>query len=295
MPRMQRPQPDGSRDLRIEDPSNLWLIHPAGRALLPAAVRMGVSANAVSVCGLVLGAGAALCYARWDDWRFACLGLLLSVGWLIADGLDGMVARATGTASALGRFLDGVCDHGVFLLIYVALAWSIGTAQGWALALVAGAAHAVQSSLYEGERARFHRRARGIAQPVVPAPQGNPLVRGYDTLATSLDRLALPFERRMAHDRDPAAFGRAYAASAAPVMKWMAWLTANVRVEAIFLACLLGRPQLFWAFEIVVLSAVAAVTISRHRAVERAASGQLTIPQPHGGIPGIFTKEQGHR
>lgn len=292
---MSRPQPDGSRDLRIEDPSNLWLIHPAGRALLPLALRLRVSANAVSVCGLILGAAAALCYARWDDWRFAILGLLLSVGWLIADGLDGMIARATGTASALGRFLDGLCDHGVFLLIYLALAISVGTAAGWALALTAGIVHGIQSSLYEGERARFQRRAKGIAQPSLPVPQGNPLVRGYDRLATSLDRLALPFERRMARDPDPAAFGHAYAHSAAPTMKWMAWLTANVRVEAIFVACLFSAPQVFWGFEIVVLSGIGAVTIARHRAIERRLAGATHSSRTVPGLASVFTKEQGHR
>ena len=38
---MTTPPPDGSRDRRIEDPSNLWLIHPAGRALLPRASGAG--------------------------------------------------------------------------------------------------------------------------------------------------------------------------------------------------------------------------------------------------------------
>lgn len=294
---MTRPHPDGSRDLRIEDPTNLWLIHPAARALLPHAVRLGVSANAVSAAGLALGAAAAACYARWDDWRFALLGLLFSAAWLIADGLDGMIARATGTASPLGRMLDGLCDHGVFALIYITLAVTVGTAQGWALAAAAGVVHAVQSSLYEGERARFHRRARGIAQPVPAAVHGNPLVRLYDTFATSLDRATLRFERRMARADDPQAFGQAYARAAAPTMKRMAWLTANVRVEAIFLACLLGDPRLFWGFEIVVLSLVAAIVIARHRAVERRLAGDDTSFLAAGGrIAGIITtKEQGHR
>ena len=167
---MTVPLPDGSRDRRIEDPTNLWLIHPAARALLRPTIAAGIPANAVSMAGLALGVGAALCYARWNSPAFVLLGLALSVGWLIADGLDGMVARATGTASAVGRFLDGVVDHGVFILIYVAMALSIGTAEGWTLAVLAGAAHIAQSSLYEGERARFHRRVRGLAAPIPAAP-----------------------------------------------------------------------------------------------------------------------------
>ena len=38
-----------------------------------------------------------------------------------------------------------------------------------AIRVSAGAAHAVQSSLYEGERTRFHRRVKGIAEGCVQA------------------------------------------------------------------------------------------------------------------------------
>ena len=137
---MTPPPPDGSRDRRIEDPSNLYLIHPAGRALLPYALAWAVSANSVSVAGLCLGGAAAFAYTQWHHPLFALVGLLFSVGWLIADGLDGMVARTTGTASALGRALDGLCDHGVFALIYISLALSIGTPEAWILAAAAAAA-----------------------------------------------------------------------------------------------------------------------------------------------------------
>jgi CDP-diacylglycerol--serine O-phosphatidyltransferase len=126
------------------------------------------------------------------------LGLALSIAWLVADGLDGMVARATGTASPLGRVLDGLCDHGVFTLIYVVLACSIGTAACWALTLAAGAAHAVQSNLYESERARFHRRCNGVAAATRPAPSGNPLVRLYDHVAATLERFAGRFDAVLA-------------------------------------------------------------------------------------------------
>lgn len=267
---MTMPPPDGSRDRRIEDPSNLWIIHPAGRRLLPWAVARGVSANAVSAAGLALGTGAALAYARYEAWPFALLGLFLSIGWLIADGLDGMVARATGTASPLGRMLDGLCDHGVFCLIYVALAVQVGTVEGWVLAWLAGGAHAVQSSLYEGERARFHRRVRGEALLREARVGGNPLVRLYDWFAGSPDRLARGFERQMAAAADPVSLGRRYGRAALAPMRLLSLETANVRVLAIFLACLLGDPTLFWWFEILPLTLVALAGLAWHRRVEQA-------------------------
>lgn len=234
--------------------------------LLRPALGLGVSANAVSVAGLCVGAGAAAAFAGWRDLWTAGLGLLLAAGWLVLDGLDGAVARATGTASALGRFLDGVCDHGVFILIYVALALSLGTAEAWTLAVAAGVAHTIQSSLYEGERARYHRRVEGRA-PTGRPPARNPLVRAYDAVAFGLDRATRAFDDRLGAPGG-AALAAAYGEAAAAPMRLQALLTANTRVLLIFLACLFGDPRLFWWAEIVALSLVAVAGIAWHRRVE---------------------------
>ena len=292
---MTVPPPDGSRDRRIEDPSNLWLIHPLGRRLLPVAIARGISANAVSVMGLVLGTAAALAFARFADWRFALLGLALSVGWLVADGLDGMVARATGTASPLGRMLDGLCDHGVFILIYVALALVWGTPGGWALAIAAGIAHAVQSSLYEGERSRFHRRVKGVALVAAPSALApSVLVRWYDHVAGSPDRLAHDFEQRLATSAEPKGLGAAYAVAAVPPMRLLSLLTANVRIVTIFIACLAGDPRLFWWIEIVPLTAILLIGLAWHRRVERSfipAPSSTSSPAPADAPAQFFVKE----
>jgi hypothetical protein len=270
------PPPDGSRDARIEDPTNLYFVHLSGRALLPLALRIGLSPNPVSVTGFVLGAGAAAAYYHWRDPRMACLGLVLCVLWLIADGLDGMIARATGRASAFGRFLDGLCDHGVFLLLYLSLATSIGTVEAWVLAIAAGAAHAVQATLYEGERTRFHRRLKGDAGSVAGAPSANPLVRLYDRVAGSLDRFAAPLDERLRAAADPRAFGEAYAAKAVPPLRLMSLLTNNMRVLTIFLACLAGDPRWFWITELTVQTALLVIGTVWLRRVEGAIVREAT-------------------
>jgi len=259
---------DRSRDRRIEDPTNLWVVHPSSRALLPLAVRRGISANAVSVSGLCFGALAGLCYLGWPDWRLATLGFLLCICWLIADGLDGMVARATGTASPLGRILDGLCDHAVFGFVYIALAVSIGTLEAWAIGFAASAAHAVQSSLYEGERQRYHRRVRGDPLPTPPLPSSSRFVRAYEAVATSLDRAASRFDRHLAETADGPRVIARYRDLAAPPMKLLSLLSANSRVIAIYLACLAGDPMLFWWFELLPLSLLALAGILWHRRVE---------------------------
>jgi hypothetical protein len=269
------PPPDGSRDRRTDDPTNVWFVHLAGRLLLPSALRWRLSANRISVSGLVLGTAAALAYARWPDPLMANLGFLLCILWLVADGLDGMVARATGTTSAVGRFLDGACDHSVFLFLYLALAFSIGGAGTWGLALAAGVAHAVQATLYEGERTRFHRRLRGEAGsgPLPASP--NPLVRLYDRVASSLDRAAEPFDRLLARSSDRNSLIRHYRRRATAPMRLMIPLTNNMRVIAIYLACLAGDPRLFWWFELAPLSAVAVAGLWWLRRVEAALVARL--------------------
>ena len=270
-PKMQAAYSDQSRDPRIEDPTNLWVIHRTARALLPWALKLGVSANAVSLVGLGFGTLAALCYFGWRDWRLASLGFLFCILWLIADGLDGMIARATGTASAFGRFMDGLCDHGVFVLLYLALGFSLGMAEIWLLMAAGGAAHALQSSLYEGERARFHRRRRGESMPP-RLPSGNLLVRIYDAVANSLDRAAAPFERKLAGAVDKPRLIDRYLHLAVPPMKLQALLSGNVRVIALFAACLADTPTLFWWFEIIILSAVALAGILWHRHAEHSSA-----------------------
>jgi hypothetical protein len=269
--------PDGSRDRRIEEPSNLWLVHPLSRAMLRPALRARLSANAVSCLGLVVGACAAAAFGQWREPGAALVGLVLAVLWLSLDGLDGMVARATGTASPFGRLMDGLCDHGVFVLVYVALASSIGTASGWLLAVAAGAAHALQSSYYEGERARFHRRLKGIAPPP-PAPTPAAwLVNAYDRLSTAPDRAGAPLDRAIAA---PDVRAR-YAEAAVAPMRLLALLSANTRVQLVGIACLAGAPQLFWWAELLVLPIVAAIGYAWHRRAEQAALS-LSVSSPPG-------------
>jgi phosphatidylglycerophosphate synthase len=253
----------------VEDPTNRWVVHLAGRALLPLALRLGIPANAVSVAGLGFGALAAWCFLDWRE--RATLGFLLCIAWLIADGLDGMIARATRTASPLGRALDGACDHGVFLLLYLALGLAFPTPGEWALGLTAGLVHALQSNLYESERIRYHRRSRGVAAAPT-ARARNPLVRLYDIAAGSLDRLAEPFDRALASAPNPIALGALYGARAAAPLKLMALLSNNMRVILIWLACLAGDPRLYWWVELGPLTLVAAAGILWHRRVERALS-----------------------
>lgn len=266
---------DGSRDPRVDDPTNVWVVHLAARILLPLALRARISANSVSVAGFALGTGAAIAFLGWREPALATLGFVLCIAWLILDGLDGMIARATGTASALGRFLDGACDHGVFLLLYLAIGASIDTPEAWITGTLAGLCHGLQSSLFEGERLRYHRRLRGEPVGAAAPAASNWLMRLYDRVAGSLDRVAVRFDDALARAPDRRALAEAYARRAAPCLRLMNLLTANFRVILLYAACLAGDPRLWWWVELGPLTLVAVLGIVWHRRIEaRLVAGQ---------------------
>lgn len=83
----------------------LWIDPPLDRAGRWLAAR-GVSADVVTLAGLVAGLAAAAIVAAGGSTQLALLPLLLG---RLADGLDGAVARATGKTD-FGGYLDIFCD-----------------------------------------------------------------------------------------------------------------------------------------------------------------------------------------
>lgn len=108
-----------------------------GRLIKPlatAAVRIGLTANAVTVLGFAITVGAALLVAQG---RLLAGGLILLLG-AGFDMLDGAVARVEGGGSVRGAFLDSTLDRLSDAAIFLGAAWwlsSAGEDVGAALAL----------------------------------------------------------------------------------------------------------------------------------------------------------------
>lgn len=85
-------------------------MHAVYRALVPlgrALAALGVNANTVSVSALVIAFLAAIAFATG---HFGLAALIAAVSSL-ADALDGLVARLTGTQSRVGQVLDTTIDR----------------------------------------------------------------------------------------------------------------------------------------------------------------------------------------
>lgn len=88
---------------------------PVGRSLVAA----GVSPNQLTVSGMVIALGAGLAIANGA----MVLGLVLFVASALPDLLDGAVARAGGTDSRRGAFLDSVVDRCSDAFVLIGIAW----------------------------------------------------------------------------------------------------------------------------------------------------------------------------
>ncbi len=92
-------------------------LEPVGRRL----VAIGVSADGLTIFGLVAAAGTAVLIAN-GNLVLAVFGLILTG---LPDVLDGSVARQSGTAGARGAFFDSVCDRVADALVLGGVAWHL--------------------------------------------------------------------------------------------------------------------------------------------------------------------------
>ena len=265
------------RTSEIEEVTNQYLIHPAAGFLTPVFARLRISPNAVSLTGMAFGLLASLAYYRYQDLRYAIAGFLLMIAWHVMDGADGQLARLTNAQSELGKILDGTCDYITFIAVYSALAAALSHQSHdwvWALAIAAGLSHAAQGMAYEAQRQEYNfwawdrKSAELLAPEALPPdnPNGSPASRLlhliYRTYVRAQFQVAggvVGFHKALAAalDAEPARVAlvrKRYRAQFAPsVMRWSV-MSANYRTLAIFIAALIGRPQYFFCFEIVVLN-----------------------------------------
>lgn len=107
------------------------------RALDGAARRLAPHVPAGALTGLSLGATLAAAGAAWAGWP-----LLAVTGWLVGrllDGLDGPVARARGTETDLGGYLDQMADTIGYTAIPLGVALAVDDRATWvAVAVLLG-------------------------------------------------------------------------------------------------------------------------------------------------------------
>ena len=104
----------------VDDPLEVILYDPLAVRLSRGFIRIGFSANAVTLLSLFFGIGGSLFFYISNRW-INLAGMALVIFSAILDCCDGQVARLTGTSSQLGRVLDGAADFLNYIAIYLVL------------------------------------------------------------------------------------------------------------------------------------------------------------------------------
>lgn len=275
------PPSDYGRPASIEERTNRYIVHPISGVVEKAALRLGVSANAVSLLGLAMGFLAAYFYYYQSSLVAVAAGFLSMAAWHVFDGADGRIARATGTSSAFGRILDGICDHLVFAAVYLATTfYMLKTGMPliiWALVIAAGVSHAAQAAAYEERRQRYQRRSKGQLREEVnenlTSVNGKPsfFAVGYDKIQTLLAGAPTTLDEALGQMRrsgaSSAAIQRAVNKTAPLVNRW-SLLNANNRTIMIAIFAAVGQPFLYFLYEALALNIVLLWLLQHERQVE---------------------------
>jgi phosphatidylglycerophosphate synthase len=258
------------RTSEIEELTNLYFIHPISARLVRVFSRLRISPNAVSLTGMACGVLAGVAYHRYQTSWCALAGFVLMLAWHVMDGADGQLARLTNSYSELGKVLDGVCDYVTFTAVYIGLVLAMSHTLGpwaWAVAVVSGICHAVQSATYEMQRQEYNfwgwgRKSAALPEVAarrrdMPLAQRLPdmLHRQYTRVQLWAAGGAVAFHKSFArilatrpgHDAE---LRQRYRDAFAPAIRKWGVLSSNYRTLAIFIAALLKAPLLYFLFEI---------------------------------------------
>jgi CDP-diacylglycerol---serine O-phosphatidyltransferase len=263
------------RTTEIEEITNRYFIHPIASRFVPLFAKAHITPNAVSLTGMLFGILAGLAYYRYREFEWTLAGFLLMLAWHVMDGADGQLARLTHSYSHFGKVLDGISDTVTFVAVYTALAIALSRRYGsgmYALVILAGICHAVQSASYELERQEYDSLGWGRKAPAArQRDESGP--RRIDGLFQRLDRffyagLSFPaagitgrvreatLDALQRHPGRESLVRQRYRETFAPLLREWSVLSANYRTLGIFLASLLKAPQYYFAFEIIGFSAL---------------------------------------
>lgn len=293
-PGMSTPQ-EIRRTVEIEEFTNRYFIHPISGWLVPWFHRLDIHPNTVSLTGAASGVLAGLFYYHYDAVAATIAGFILMIIWHIMDGADGQLARLSGKVTASGYVIDGICDYVTFIVVYVSLATRLSESLGrwvWIVVISAGLSHIVQSAAFELQRAAYNqwagrkafapaaavaaqRATRGQASPFLPFRL---LAQGYEAVQAPFHPVDVNLRQqllKLGHTTPDGAdqvAGKYREIFRSAVLRW-SWQSANNRTIAIFLACFIGHPMLYFLHEIFILNAglVLLVGMNQQRRIALAA------------------------
>jgi len=260
---------------------DIYFYRKVGFQLARLFAALNMTPTAVSAIGCICGVIAGHFY-YYRDLRLNIFGMLLHIAANAFDNADGQLARLTNQTSRMGRLIDGVADHLVWLSIYLHLAlrcMSEGSPLSVALlVLAAGLSHGCQAAAADYSRSGYLYFVRGRARADLDSsvelrgefqrlrwrdqPWQKALLAFYlnftsqqELFAPGLQRLHQLIERAFSEEI-PHWLQERYRHLARPMLVWWRSLMTNTRMLLLFLLLLIGRPISYFWLELTVFNFV---------------------------------------
>jgi len=289
----------------VEGILDIYLIRPAGFLLVRVLKHTPITPNMVSAGALLAGCLSGYYYFKTvesgTNLSFPLVAAALLYLHSVLDSADGQLARTTQAASESGRIVDGICDYLAFAAIYVGIlaGQHSHAAEGFsvvfAVAVLSGCSHAVQSALTEFHRTKYLDYVYGNG--LVSSDAGDSAPRGerpegtlhtLHTLYEGVQRSFTASSHRLDHfirawlrqypDRRPAV-SSIFADEQVPMLRAWTLLGPNSHkvglVLASFAPAISGFPVLqfgtvlFFYYNLVVLNGVLLVVIRAQARTDR--------------------------
>ena len=285
------------RPRELQDPLNHYLYHPLAWQLARGLSATPLTPNMVSVLGAGFVVAAAFAYTQLAWPVSAALGMALHMTWHVVDGADGDLARMTGRSSPIGEMIDGLCDylsHAVlYIVLAVYLAGSAGVVSGWqawALVIVAGLSHAVQSNHVEVQRRQYQfwvygtpwlRNSHAAEGSATSRSWAGSLVSAYIGIASGMTPEALKIDATVdAAKGDPARLEQiavAIRAEAPPLLRLCKILGPNPRAIVLGASMFAGTPLWYMLYQSVVLNLLLVHSVRAHNAAARRIAANIGV------------------
>lgn len=269
------------KDRDVEEIIDIYFTRPIGYLFARMSKSLNLSPNMITMASMILGVISGHLF-YYSTTTINIVGIFTKLISNFLDSADGQLARMTNSCSNMGRMLDGISGHVIYISIYLHICFRYihegGSLWIYTVAVAAGFSHIIQCAWEDCYRNGYLYFVRG--------PNSNETNNSislnceYNSIGWKdgfLQKLFIYLELKYTrflelisksfqelkdiHYRDfrkkiPSWLAKEYKSLNKPMMKYYNILTINVRQYTLFLFLLLKKPELFFIFELVVLNSI---------------------------------------
>lgn len=282
----------------VEGIVDLYFYRRVGFRLAQVFARLNFTPTTVTLIGGAFGIIAGHLYF-YQSVAINLFGMVFHIVANVFDNADGQLARLTNQRSQMGRILDPVVDHLVFVSIYAHIALRLNlhgfSAWIWVLALAAGVSHGWQAAAADycrnaylyfakgrnefdsvAELKREYRHTRWDRDPwrkFLLALYMN-VMREQEFLLPGVRQLQGQVRQTFGSEV-PAGFRSRYCDLLRPTFRWWGFLMTNTRMLILFVLFLVRQPVWFFWIELTLGNVLLLYLILRQEKLMRSLSRLL--------------------